>query len=757
MRLLPCFLLFATLPVCSQTPSLGPYAAVSPLIGTAGGGNTFPGATLPSGMMQWGPDTRDNGWYEYSDSTLRGFSLTHISGAGCPVYADLPILPWAGKLGPGAPMALVASFLHGKEKAHPGSYQVELDSGIGVELSVARRSGIGRFLFPAGVQKNFVLKAAASANAGDERRAGDASSIEIRGDRTLAGQVHSGGFCGVPGDYTLYFFLEFNQPFTFFGVWSDMRTAGELEAGARRARGHGAGAAVGFAPDGEPVLLKAGISFVSRKNAEANLRGEIPGWDIEHVRGAARAEWETALGQVDVDGGTAEERTIFYTGLYHMLLSPNVFSDLNGDSMGFDGKVRRLAPGEMQYANFSDWDIYRDVIQMQALLDPAGTSQKMQSLVRDADQSGWLPRWPVANDVSYVMGGDSPTILLSTAYAFGARGFDVRSALAHAMKGATESGTGPHDGAERPHLDEYLHRGFVPVGGREETGASVTLEYASADFAVSRLATAMGDLDQANRLLRQAQNWRSLFDEKTGMIRPRTEDGNFVANFDVEKVTPHHVYWDQPDQLGFEEGNTWHYTWMIPFNYAGLTARMGGGEKAALKLDKFFEKVDGWAQPNFTVNNEPDFCTPYVYLWLGQPWKTQAVVDRIRRETFSARPAGIPGNDDLGATSGVYVWSALGFYPVIPGVGGLALGTPLFPKATMKLGAGRELEIARRGEGVYVQSVTLNGAEYDSAWLPLDRLEAPRSRIVFTMGTAPNRQWATLPEEYPPSFDVPEK
>lgn len=727
-----------------------PYAAVNTLIGTGADANTFPGATLPLGMIQWSPDTRDDGWYRYADHTIRGFSLTHISGAGCPIYADVPVLPWLGS--PSAnPNSAALPFSHDREHAQPGYYSAEFDNGVKAELTVTPRAGIGRFAFPAGAARTLLFKAGDSATANDKLRSGDNSTVDVRGSDTLTGTVHSGGFCGNAGDYVLYFAARFAQPFSSFGTWS-----GEVNPGARTASGHLAGAYASFPEGTTPIVMKVGVSFVSIDNAVANLDAEIPGWDFEQVRANAAAQWGRMLQRVQVEGGSASERTLFYTGLYHMLLSPNLFSDVNGDYIGFDGKVRRLRPGEEQYANFSDWDIYRSLVQLQALLLPQQVSQMMQSLVRDAEQSGWLPKWPVANDVSYVMGGDSPSILLSSAWAFGARSFDTAAALKYMLKGATQPGKGPHGGSERPWLAEYLSKGYVPVGDWQESGASITLEYASADFAVSRFADAVGDSANAARLLRSSQNWRTLFDRETGFIRPRTADGKFLAGFDPDTLMPHHTNWDQADQLGFEEGSTWQYTWMIPHNYAGLFQAMGGNQSVLPKLDRFFQKLAGWGLPNFTVTNEPDFCAPYVYMWTGYPWKSQKVIDRIRRETFNTQPDGLPGNDDLGATSGVYVWNALGMYPVIPGVGGLVLGTPLFPRATVHLGNGSLLEIRSSGDGIYVQSVKLNGKPYGSAWLPLEKLAAGVNRLEFGLAEQPG-SWAVQPANFPPSFDAPDR
>jgi predicted alpha-1,2-mannosidase len=615
---------------------------------------------------------------------------------------------------------------------------------------------MARFVFPAAAPRILLFKAAASATISDPKRESDSSTIEVIGHNTITGTVHSGGFCQSDTNYVLYFAAKFARPFSSYGTWPGNQSA-PTTSGARSASGHRAGAYVSFASGAEPILMKIGISFVSIENARKNLSREIPGWSFEAVHAAAKESWTKMLDRVQTEGGTPDQRVIFYTALYHMLLSPNIFSDDNRDYIGFDNKVRRLRAGQAQYANFSDWDIYRDLIQFQSLLLPAETSQMMQSLVRDAEQSGWLPRWPVANDVSYVMGGDSSAILLASAYAFGARSFDTASAVRAMIKGATQPGTGPHGNSERPSLADYLSKGYVPVDDQQESGASITLEYANADFAGSELAAAIGDHAHAASLLRSAQNWRSLWDSASDFIRPRTADGSFIGDWDPDHLTPHHRHsWDTSDQMGFEEGSTWQYTWMIPHNYAGLFKAMGGNQNVLPKLDRFFQKLTGWGSPTFTVANEPDFCAPYAYVWTGNPWKTQEVVDRIRRETFTPQPDGLPGNDDLGATSGVYVWNALGLYPVIPDVGGLVLGTPLFARATVRFGDGRTLEILSKGSGIYVQSVELNGNSYGTAWLPLGQLSAGPNRLEFRLGPGANQAWASRPDQLPPSFDVPE-
>jgi predicted alpha-1,2-mannosidase len=460
------------------------------------------------------------------------------------------------------------------------------------------------------------------------------------------------------------------------------------------------------------------------------------------------------LDRASVEGGTTDQRTIYYTGVYHSFLSPNLFSDEDGNYIGFDGKVHSLAgkPQHAQYANFSDWDIYRNTVQWQALFDPERESDMMQSLVNDAEQSGWYPRWPAANDVTYVMGGDSPVILLSSSYAFGARNFDTATALKYMIKAGSQPGYGPHHGQERPFEADYLKLGYVP-NEKDEISASRTLEYASADFAIAQFARSLHNEADSKTFLARSRNWKNLIDPETHWIRPRNSNGTWEAGFDAERSLPKRA--NAPvstDQNGFEEGNTYQYSFMIPFDYPALFAAMGGDAQVEPRLDKFFSRLRCWGEPCFNMENEPDFVTPYAYVFAGLPWKTQELIPRIAKETFKTTPDGLPGNDDLGATSGVYVWNALGFYPAVPGVGGVVLGTPMFDKATLRFAGGRTLVVARKGNGLYVQNVKLNGEMYAGSWLPMNTLRSGATQLEFTMGEQPNHERGTGIADRPPSF-----
>jgi predicted alpha-1,2-mannosidase len=745
--------------VCTLAQSASSaYDAVDPIIGTEGGGNTFPGATLPFGMVQWSPDTNTDAWYHHKEKQLYGFSLTHISGAGCSLYGDFAVLPTAGELtkSPGTKFEPAAvDFDRGNEEAHPGYYAVTLASGVRVEITVTERAGIARFIFPEGADARLLVNAGSSAdpiaNQAATRRDHDqfGNRIELKNEDAFEGSVTAGAFCSSESHYKLYVTGHFNKPYKTAALWKDDAVLKD----AMSAEGKHTGAWLDFGKTHE-VLLKVGVSFTSDAGAAANLEKEIPAWDFDRVHAQARRVWSNLLDRIATDGGTAEQRRIFYTGVYHSFLSPNLFSDVDGQYTGFDGKPHALtgAKQKAQYANFSDWDIYRNTVQWQALFEPERESDMMQSLVNDAVESGWYPRWPAANDVTYVMGGDSPVALLSSSYAFGARNFDVSTALKYMVKAGTQPGMGPHNNAERPFLADYLKLGYAPVD-KDHIAVSRTLEYASDDFAIAQFARATGHAAEYKAFVKQSEKWQNLFDPETKWIRPRNADGTWQAGFDAERSLPKRVDASvSTDQEGYEEGNTYQYSFMIPFDYPALFAAMGGDAKVVARLDKFFLKLRCWGEPCYNIENEPDFVAPYAYVFAGMPWKTQEVVTRIGKETFKAAPDGIPGNDDLGATSGVYVWNALGFYPAVPGIGGVVIGTPMFDKATLRLAGGRTLVITRKGEGIYVQGVTLDGAAYANSWLPISKVHAGTTQLDFTMGSAPNKQRGSAHEDRPPSF-----
>ena len=453
---------------------LTPSQLVDTFVGTGVGGksvgsiDTFPGADMPFGMVQWSPDTvpdrTSGGGYSYRDSAISGFSLTHLSGPGCPLYGDIPILPTVGAVGHD-PGATNAPFSHSTEVASPGNYAVTVGrSPVRVELAVTTRTGLGRFGFTGTGPANLLFKVADSA-AGSAR-----SSVTVVGDREVDGSVVSGDFCTTSGDYHLYFAARFQDPFRSFGTWHG-NTVTPGSRGTTRAQ---SGAYVTFAAKARVVQMQVGVSFVSVADARLNIDAEQPGWDIDALRQRDTGVWNQILDRIQVSGGSfADERT-FYSLLYHSLLHPNVFDDANGKYVGFDGKVH-VASGYTQYANLSLWDVYRDEVQLLALLVPQQTSDMVTSLLADAAQGGGLPKLPVANVESAQLNGDSADAFIASAYAFGARDFDVATALADMVRGATDPKVTNGGHLERQDLAQYLAKGYVQADTLDLTSLTYTV------------------------------------------------------------------------------------------------------------------------------------------------------------------------------------------------------------------------------------------------------------------------------------------
>jgi predicted alpha-1,2-mannosidase len=720
-----------------------PSALVDTFVGTSGtpvGGpiDTFPGADVPFGMVQWSPDTPSQnagGGYEYTDRAITGFSLTHLSGPGCNVFGDFGILPLSGAIPSDAATAR-QPFSHATEESAPGWYAVSVGTpAIRTELSVTPRTGIGRFTFPPGAAENLVFNAASN-------QAGvTGAAIQVDNPREISGYASSGYFCGMFDRYTAYFSARFSRALTSYGWLGSSRRA----------------AWVGFGANADPrVTVKVGLSFVSVAGARANLDAEDRGWDVIAVRNAATERWTGMLGRISVGGGTPPERRTFYTALYHTLLHPNVISDASGFYTGFDGRVHRARAGHVEYANFSDWDIYRTEIPLLALIAPGETSDMMQSLVDAARQeNGWLPRWALVNGPTSVMGGDSVDAVIAGAYAFGAREFDARAALAAMVKGASTTAGPPGQGWYIPRWelnDWYLSAGFVANTHTTSVspgpnGASETLEYAFDDFGIAQLANALHDSRTYDAFMRRSSNWMTLFDNASRSIEPR--DGSAVSMaFMRTPVT-------ENGQSGFQEGNAAQYTWLVPHDLRDLVAAMGGATAAGAKLDEFFTQLNaGQDKPYAWLGNEPSLGTPWVYLSLGQAWKAQAIVRRALTTLYADTPDGIPGNDDLGTMSAWYVWCAIGLYPQNPAARYLDVATPIFSSVELRSPNGPAIEIAapQSTAGVYVESLRVNGRATNRSWIALP--SRGRLRLSVAVGETPNPQWGAGANDAPPSFST---
>jgi predicted alpha-1,2-mannosidase len=758
------------------------FAGTRPGPRTFGGGHNYPGAALPFGMVQWSPDTTPaaphSGGYDDRDHHVSGFSLTHLSGAGCAVYGDFPFVPTTEALSgspapsPGEGLAgrFEPGFSHRNETGAPGFYSVELKprrgGPIGVALSATTRTGVARFTFPRGPHASVLIDAGGSAQPDGE------ATVDLDpAGREITGSAESGLFCGQRPRYRVYFAARFGSPFAASGTW----TEGRLEPGSNSATNvqgpagnpkvtARAGAYATFDTRRDrTVTARVGISFVSVAGARAALRAESAGHGFGAIRAAARRRWDAALGRIRVGGATARQVRTFYTALYHALLAPRTFDDVGGAYLGMDGEVHR-ARGRTQYADFSGWDVYRTEIPLLALIEPRRASDMVQSLLADAEGSGCLPRWPYAAGQSMTMVGDSADPIIAGAAAFGARHFDHAGALAAMLRGATapcESANG--DYLERQGLGFYLKLGWVALDEDVEKrnansiygspsavwgSAATTLEYAIDDFAIARFAAGAGGGDPSTyaEFMRRAANWRNLFDPASGYLEPRFASGGFPDPY------------DPLEGGGFVEGNAAQYTWMVPQDPAGLFRRMGGPGKAAARLDGFLRVLNAGGGGTHTdhalLGDEPTLETPWLYDWLRRPWKTQAAVRRGLR-LFSPAPAGYPGNDDLGTLSAWYVFGALGLYPAQPGTGTLALASPLFRRAEVRLAGGRRLTIDGGGEP-YVDSLRLDGRAIGRPWLDYCEIAAGGT-LAFQTGSHPTRwgQSGRLPPSYGPGTPAP--
>lgn len=751
----------AAMPAAATASAADPAALVNPFIGTGNGGkvagnvDTFPGAVVPFGMLSWSPATTSRpagGDYFYGDHAITGFGLTHISGPGCSIAGEIPILPTIGAIG-AQPDKALASFSHADERATPGEYQVTLDPGtasvIAVKLAATTRTGIGEFRFPATRNANFLFKVS------DAQATSPTSTVSILGNDELAGAETSGHFCGAARTATLYFVAKFDRPFDAFGTWGE----GAPKPGNRTATGAHTGAWVSFDVTRQrEIRLKVAISYVSVADARANLQAENRGWDFAAVAKQASGRWNQLLSRIAVSGGTHDQQVQFYSALYHVLLHPNAFSDANGRYIGFDDKVHTLGKGQaLQYANFSGWDIYRSEIPLLALLVPKRVGDMVTSLLNDQAQGGWLPKWGYDNDYTGVMNGDAADPIIAEAYAFGVRNFDAKAALAAMIKGATktpepEAWSGTY--IERPNLLDYERLGYVPGN------ASETLEYALADFAIARFAKALGDEGTYRTFLARSADWPKVFDAKAtfrgyaGYVEPRTVDGEYPTGeaFQIAKG----AY----GQAGFEEGNTLQYTWMVPQDLGGLIKAMGGDANATARLDVLFTQLNaGPAEPYYWAGNEPSLGIPWIYDYTGAPWKTQAIVHRLIAGVYSDAPGGEPGNDDLGAMSSWLVWAYLGMYPETPGSSVLVLGAPVFPQVVLHLGDGHEVAMAAPNAGLeaYVTGLEIGGKTWSKDWVDAaqwlgEEHGSGTTHLAFQMTAQPNRAWGSAVPDRPPSW-----
>jgi len=727
---------------------------VNNFVGTGGHGHTHPAAAVPFGMVQIGPDTFNEGWdwcsgYHYSDSSIMGFSHTHLSGTGVGDMMDVMVMPMTGELRtepgtrekPGS--GYRSRFSHSKESATPGYYSVMLDDyGIKAELTATERAGFHRYAFPKSEQSHILIDL--------NHRYMSGSSKVLEAALNIEGETLITGFrrvqCWAPNRH-VYFAMRFSKPFTGAGIVAD----GRRDASSRHARGTNLKAWVDYRTEaGEQILVKVGLSGVSVGGALKNLDQEMPDWSFDGIREKARQTWNRELSKIRIEGVSGADREVFYTALYHTMLAPQLFDDVDGSYRGMDGQVHR-AVGFHNYGTFSLWDTYRAIHPLYTLIQPERVPGMVQCLIAMTDESPQktVPIWPLAGNETGCMIGYHAVDVIAEAWLKGFKGFDIERAFRLMRAQAMMD--------EYRGLGLYKKLGYVPCD-REAESASKTLEYSYDDWAIAQVAKALGKTGDYKLFVGRAANYRNLFDRSTSFIRPKTAGGDWAAPFDPKKTGTSNRWRD------FTEANSWQYSWAAQHDPKGFMNLLGGRAKFMEKLDQLFEQsteVEGEVPVDMTGligmyahGNEPSHHIAYLYNYAGAPWKTAERVRGIIRSMYKTGPEGLPGNEDCGQMSAWYLLSALGFYPVDPVSGNYVIGSPMFSRATIDLGNGRLLSIEAHNvspENLYIQSATLNGRPLTKSWMSHQEV-APGGKLLFEMGRRPNKRWAESESEVPPSM-----
>lgn len=699
---------------------------VDPMIGTDFTGNTYPGAQAPFGMVQLSPDNGLPGWdrisgYFYPDSTIAGFSHTHLSGTGAGDLYDISFMPVTlpMKEAP-APLGIHSRFSHDREEASAGYYKVHLDDyDIDVELTATPRAGIQRYTFPE-ANSGIILNLDKAMN---WDRTLD-SRVEVIDSVTIAGYRFSDGWAR---NQKVYFATRFSRPVDALSF--ERRTITENEDSV----GQGVIASLYFpTKKGDQVTVTTALSPTSVEDALANLRAEAPEDDFDLYREQTRRDWNDRLGKIHVETTDSVQKKIFYTALYHSMLAPTLYNNADGSYLGPDGQVHK-ADGWTNYSTFSLWDTYRASHPLFTIIAPEAAGDMARSLVEFAAQNGQLPVWTMwASETDMMIGYHSAPVIVD-AILKNLGGIDARKALDLMVQTARKG--------NYRQLDDYMKLGYVPVREGDNWSMSKTMEYAFDDWCIALLAEKLGDKEIQQEFAARALNYANTFNPATGFFQPRKADGSFVTPFVPEEYTE-----------DICESNAWQYLFSVQHDLPGMTKLFGGKERLEQKLDSMFTYVNPDIElPIFSTGmigqyaqgNEPGHHVPYLYNLTDSPWKGADYLRKIMGDLYTASPDGICGNDDTGQMSAWYVFSALGFYPVNPVDGLYAIGAPTFPRAEIALPGGKNLTITAENlsaENRYVESVTLNGRQLTTPWLSHKDLMEGGS-LSFTMTSAKSNPW----------------
>ena len=684
---------------------------VNPFIGTDYTGNTYPGAQAPFGMVQLSPDNGLPGWdriagYFYPDSTIAGFSHTHLSGTGAGDLYDISFMPVTlpYKEAP-YPLGIHSKFSHDSEQAYAGYYKVTLeDYMIDVELTATERTGIQRYTFPGG-DAAVILNLAKAMNWDATTDAG----IEIIDSVTVKGYRMSTGWAR---DQRVYFASRFSKPFESV----DIDTVPLMDVNGKTTGGKGIIATFNYkTTPGEQLVVSTAISGVDENGALNNLIAEAPEYNFDKYLAETTKKWDKELGSIAVEGGTPDEQTSFYTALYHSMLAPTIYSDVDGRYFGPDKKIHK-ADGWTNYSSFSLWDTYRAAHPLYTIVDPEADGDMVNSFLAFYGQHGRLPVWNFWGGETDMMLGYHSVPVIVDAYLKGIGGFDAEKALDACVATANDD--------EYRGIGLYKSLGYVPYNvvdpyNSENWSLSRTLEYAFDDYCIAVMADKMGKKELANEFYKRSQNYKNTYNPATGFFQPRDDKGNWQPDFKPEEYTPH-----------ISESNAWHYFWSVQHDIPGLISLTGGKEAFSAKLDSMFTvgPKENEELPLFSTGmigqyahgNEPSHHVIYLYNKVGQPWKTAKYAHEVLTKLYKNTPDGLCGNEDMGQMSAWYVLSAMGFYPVNPVSGQYEIGSPLFNQVKISLPEGKAFILTAKNlsdENIYVKSVTIDGKPWNKSYI----------------------------------------
>ena len=698
-----------------------PVDYVDPFIGTGFHGHTYPGATVPFGAVQLSPDTRRGNWdacsgYHYSDTTILGFSHTHLSGTGCIDLGDILFHPTTKEVKAvkdGYTYEPLA-FSHKEEKASPGYYEVNLqEEGIKAELTASTYVGMHRYTFPKDANAHIIIDMAHSL---DNEHIYELY-LRQTADNEITGMRKTGGWVD---NQCVFFVAQFSKPFKLKGT--DRQSVLTFDV-----------------TDGSPLICKVALSAVSGANAMKNMQ-EVKGFDFDQVHQTARNRWNDVLSSVVVEGGSDAEMTNFYTAMYHASVVPNVVSDLNGEYRTHDMRIDSVDTGKKQYSTFSLWDTFRGWHPLMTLLDTTLVNNTINSFLTIYDATGELPIWPLASGETGTMIGYHAVSVIADAYMKGIRGYDVEKAF-EAMKASANK--------NKKGASSYIELGFIPSNSKKES-VSCLLEFAYDDWCIAQMAKELGKMDDYETYINRSQSFINVFDGQTKFFRGKRADGNWDTPFDPAEVG-----------RAYTEATAWQYRFFAPHDVNGLIQLFGGKQAFTDALDNLFtaEAVKGDLSDitgligQYAHGNEPSHHLAYLYSYIGQPWKTQERVRNLLQTMYQPTPEGIVGNEDCGQMSAWYILSSLGFYSVCPGSNQFVLTSPIFEKTTMKLGNGKELIITATNpaSNKYIDKVMLNGKEILSNYITYEQL-MQGGTLDFTLSAEPNKTRGTKPATAPYSY-----